>query len=277
MKSRLTLALFAVLVCSSNHGYTAPEKDQPANPSNDGFVSLFNGKDWDGWRLQIRSGDDELAHKVFTIEDGLVHVFKEVTEESKVGNKTNPTHGLIYTTKSYSRYIFRFDYKWGKNQANNFDKYQYDAGCYFHVHGDKIWPDGIEYQVRFDHLANKNHTGDIIGVNGKGVRWTADAEGNFLLPKDGGKAIEPPTKGWCNVLADAPFHGIDGEWNHSEIIVMGKEYAIFKLNGKIVNRVTDLPIADGIIGLQSETAEIFYRNIEIKEFRESIPIGKFVE
>lgn len=120
-----------------------------------------------------------------------------------MGISKNPTHGLMYTTNLYNRYIFHFDYKWGNNQADNFDKYQYNAGCY--------------------------------------------------------------------------FHGTDDEWNHCEIIVMGKEYAIFKLNGKIVNLVTDLPVADGIIGLQSETAEIYYRNIGIKEFGESVPLENFLE
>jgi hypothetical protein len=33
----------------------------------------------------------------------------------------------------------------------------------------------------------------------------------------------------------------------------------------------------GVIGLQSETAEIYYRNIEIKEFDEVVPMEKFLK
>lgn len=58
---------------------------------------------------------------------------------------------------------------------------------------------------------------------------------------------------------------------------MGDKYSIHKLNGKIVNMATDLLYSRGIIGLQSETAEIYYRNIEIKEFSEDIPIEKFLK
>lgn len=42
---------------------------------------------------------------------------------------------------------------------------------------------------------------------------------------------------------------------------MGNTYSIHKLNGKIVNLATNLTLSEGIIGLQSETAEIYYRNI----------------
>ena len=44
----------------------------------------------------------------------------------------------------------------------------------------------------------------------------------------------------------------------------------------LCHMATELDPAEGIIGLQSETAEIFYRNIEIKEFDEIIPIEELL-
>ena len=35
---------------------------------------------------------------------------------------------------------------------------------------------------------------------------------------------------------------------------------------------TDLSVGEGIIGLQSETAEIFYRNMETKESEKPVPL-----
>mgnify|MGYP006086980195 FL=1 len=58
---------------------------------------------------------------------------------------------------------------------------------------------------------------------------------------------------------------------------MGNAYTIHKLNGEIVNMATNLSVSEGIIGFQSETAEIYYRNIKIKEFDEIIPIEKFIK
>lgn len=241
---------------------------------NDGFVMLFNGKNWDGWHLKLRNGDAEMANKVYAIEDGMVHVFKDMPDSLELNTGKNSTHGLFFTDKKYSKYIFKFEYKWGDKIANNFDQFQYDAGVYYHVFEDNIWPKGLEYQIRYNHLKNKNHTGDFWASHVK-IEWHADENGAFLLPSAGGK-IQPSKKGEHAALASATFHGLDDQWNQCEIIVMGNEYAIHKLNGKIVNMATKLSHGEGLIGLQSETAEIFYRNLMIKEFDEIPPINQFL-
>ncbi|WP_276166041.1 hypothetical protein [Zobellia alginiliquefaciens] len=41
-----------------------------------GFIQLFNGENFDGWHLKLRNGDSAKAKEVYTIEDGMVHVFK---------------------------------------------------------------------------------------------------------------------------------------------------------------------------------------------------------
>ena len=240
-----------------------------------GFVSLFNGKDWTGWNLKIRSGDEELAKKVFAIENGMVHVFKNFPENYELNTKKNSTHGLFYTQKRYSKFIFRFEYKWGKNICNNFDQFQYDAGMYYHVYNDAIWPKGIEYQVRYDNTTNTNHTGDYWAA-GTTFQWYADANGKFLLPKDGGIA-QPIKNGEHLALAKAKYNALNNKWNKCEIIVMGDKYSIHKLNGVIVNMATNLSVSKGIIGLQAETAEIYYRKIEIKELNKFIPMEKFIQ
>jgi hypothetical protein len=239
-----------------------------------GFTSLFNGKDLDGWYLKLRNGDPEMARRVFVADDGVVHVFKGLPDGSDLGTDVNPTHGMMYTKKSYSRYIFRFEYKWGTKRMNNFGKYQYDAGMYYHVSDDKIWPVGLEYQVRFDHLAGRNHTGDYV-ASGVYFQWYADKDGTFLLPGEGGR-LQSRKSGQHYAKKGAKVHGLDGEWNLCEVIVMGDQYSIHKLNGEIVNLATGLTAKEGIIGLQSETAEIFYRNIMIKELDKDIPIEDFL-
>ncbi|MDF7823551.1 DUF1080 domain-containing protein [Pontiellaceae bacterium B12227] len=246
--------------------------------SNEGFKPLFNGENWDGWYLKLRSGDQEMADKVFAIEDGVVHVFnKNFPAEYNLNTGTNDTHGLFYTKKKYSKYIFRFEYKWGTRIANNFGQWQYDAGCYYHVIDDKIWPVGIEYQIRYNQITKRNHTGDLIRPGGADYLWFPGVDGKtFLHPNQGGKATE--VKGWLHLVPEIDnFNALNDQWNQCEIIVMGAQYAIHKLNGDIVNMATNLKPAEGIIGLQSETAEIYYRNIEIKEFDEIIPMETFLK
>ena len=57
---------------------------------------------------------------------------------------------------------------------------------------------------------------------------------------------------------------------------MGDRSARHKLNGVVVNSAEDLESDRGAICLQSETAEVFYRRIEIKEFDQIIPVSEFL-
>ena len=241
-----------------------------------GFEALFNGEDWTGWYLKIRSGDSIMAQQVYAIEDGVIHVFNDAFPDSiEVNTGENATHGLFYTEKEYSRFILRFEYKWGKRVANDFGKWQYDAGCYYHVINDKIWPKGLEYQVRYNHLSDTNHTGDMW-CNGTRFDWTYGPDKTYLPASEGGLPQER-RGGEHRAKATRNFHGLDDEWNFCEVIVMGDKYAIHKLNGEVVNVGTNLSVDKGKIGLQSETAEIYYRNIVIKEFDKDIPMQKFLK
>jgi Domain of Unknown Function (DUF1080) len=264
---RIVLSAFVIL------GITNACKVSQNTVSKDGFTTLFNGKNWDGWYLKIKKGDSLLAQKVFAIENGIVHVFKDFKDSTGLNTGINDTWGLFYTNKKYSKYIFKFEYKWGKKKFNNFDMFQYDAGMYYHVYNDRIWPQGLEYQVRYDHLKNKNHTGDYWATHVQ-VQWYAK-DNMFLMPQDGGAKV-PIKKSEHLASPDAKFNALNDKWNECEVIVMGNEYSIHKLNGQIVNVATNLSHSEGIIGLQAETAEVFYRNIKIKEFAESVPIQTFI-
>lgn len=267
--SKLLILVFSLLSII----VTAQDKE----PNKDGFVELFNGKDWNDWYLKLRNDDAELAKKVYAIEDGEVHVFKNFPDSLDLSTGKNATHGLFYTKKKYSKYILRFEYKWGKKITNNFEKWQYDAGVYYHVIDDKIWPTGIEYQIRYDHTKSRNHTGDLIRPKGVNYDWYSTEGGDtYLHPQDGGK---PETKKrWMHFASPTDnYNALNDEWNLCEIIVMGDKYTIHKLNGDVVNMAFNLNPSEGIIGFQSETVEIYYRKIEIKEFDKIMPMEDFLK
>ncbi|GAA3650058.1 3-keto-disaccharide hydrolase [Flavivirga jejuensis] len=275
IKKQIVLFSFFALFCLS---ILAQQKSVAKNSEEDGFTNLFNGKNFDGWYLKIRSGDEALAKKVFSIEDNMIHVFNDAfPDEYKLKTGENDTHGLFYSTKTYSKYILKFEYKWGSRIANNFDEWQYDAGVYYHVVNDKVWPVGIEYQIRYDHTTNRNHTGDLIRPKGANYDWFSTEDGKtYLHPNQGGKA--EAKRNWLHFAAPTTnFNALNNEWNQCEIIVMGDAYAIHKLNGEIVNMAFNLSPGAGIFGFQSETAEIFYRNIKIKEFDKMVPAEEFLK
>lgn len=272
-KRKVVITAISLIILSIAIISAIPKK----KPDDDGFVKLFNGKNFDGWHLKLKNGDGALAKKVYAIENGMVHVFKDFPDSLNLNTGENATHGLFYTNKVYSKYILRFEYKWGEKITNNFGEWQYDAGCYYHVIDDKIWPTGIEYQVRYDHTENKSHTGDLIRPEGTDYDWYKDEKtGTFLLPDNGGVL---DTVGYWMHLAATPktVNNLNDRWNQCELIVMGNAYSIHKLNGEVVNAAFNLSPGEGIIGLQSETAEIYYRNIEIKEFDEIVPIEEFIK
>ena len=141
---------------------------------------------------------------------------------------------------------------------------------------DKVWQTGVEYQVRFNHTKLRKHTGDLIRPEGTDYDWySSHSDNTYLHPKDGGKAEEAKTE-WLHFASPTTnYNTLNGKWNQCEVIVMGDQYAIHKLNGEVVNMAFNLSPGEGILGFQSETAEIFYRNIMIKAFDEIIPAEEF--
>ncbi len=274
----LCVSAISISVAEPESAKSNQAHDNSSTMSESGFEPLFNGQNFDGWYLKLRSGDEALAKKVYAIEDGMIHVFNdEFPDEYNLGTGANDTHGLFYTKKQYSKYILKFEYKWGTRIANNFDRWQYDAGVYYHVIDDKVWPTGIEYQIRYDHTKDRNHTGDLIRPADTAYDWFSTEDGKtYLHPDDGG--IPEAKSHWLHHASPTENHNaLNDEWNQCQIVVMGSEYAIHFLNGDVVNMATNLTPGAGIIGFQSETAEVYYRNIEIKVLEESIPAENFLD
>ncbi len=236
------------------------------------WYPLFNGKDFNDWSLYTKNGDAEALKKIFCIDKGgVIHFFRDLPD-GYVLEDPNGLHGSMISKRSYSRYILTFEYKWGSKLVNNYKKLQYDSGLYFHISEAGAYPLGIQYQIRYDHLKNISFTGEL---RGKFDRNWYSKDGVFQMPSEGGVARATPN-GINSPASYAFSHGSDGKWNKCEIIVMGSEYVIYKLNGKVVNMVSNLSWSEGAIGLEAESGEILWRNIMIKEFKESVPKEKFL-
>lgn len=270
MKSSCVVALFLALALAFAR-LVAAEKA----PADDGYKPLFNGKDFNDWTLLLREGAPGEIEKVFTVNpDGILHFFRDLPAGSGVTVRKNGTHGVMSTKRSYKYYSLKFDYRWGTKLVNNFDQFQYDAGVFYHITELKVFPVGLQYQIRLNHLENRNHTGDFI-ASGTTIQWYSKDGKTFEFPKAGGTP-QPMRRGQHFAHVTAPFHGLGDKWNECELIVMGDEYALHRLNGRIVNLATKLPAAEGPIAIESETAEIFWRNIRIKEFSAPVPLETYV-
>ncbi len=207
--------------------------DQPGfseeKKSPEGTISLFNGKDLSGWYSFIRYNDktDPLTDPkgIFKVEDGLIHVSGE-------------HFGCLTTHKEYENYRLKLDFKWGTKKWPPREKAVRDSGILMHVVGpDMVWPKSIECQIQ------EHDTGDFYLVGGTSIQINGVTESKY---KKKSKEAEKPT----------------GEWNTVEVICDGGSITHI-VNGEVVNHGTNASVTKGKIVLQSEGAEIFYRNVEL--------------
>jgi hypothetical protein len=224
------MRLFGVgLVLAAGSHLVARSARAESKKAAEGTVKLFNGKDLSGWYTFIRYKDATDPRTdprgVFQVEDGLIHVSGEF-------------FGCLTTTEEYENYRLKLDFKWGTKKWPPREKVVRDSGILMHVVGpDKVWPKSIECQIQ------EHDTGDFYMVGGTTIVADGVTEKSY---KKKSKETEKPT----------------GEWNTVEVICDGGSITHI-VNGEVVNRGTNASVTRGKIVLQSEGAEIFYRNVEL--------------
>ncbi len=269
----LTLATSLVLVGQGTEGGKEA-------PSNEGWVSLFNGKDLTGWYTFLQKhGKNSDPDHVITIEDGMIHLYKDAPDGSTV------VMGYIGTEKEYSNYHFRFEYRWRTKKFQPRYALKRDAGVYYHITGpDAVWPRSLQFQVE------QTNVGDLIALYGMQLdTWidpkTRDAKNpTFLDPDQGG---EPRVLGGKGIAYQSHLAGdweLEG-WNTGEIIAKG-DTVVHVLNGRVVNRGKNVRFVDpdkpgpaqtlakGRIALEIEAAEMDFRKVEIRSLDGSTESAK---
>ena len=201
-----------------------------AGPVTTGPILLFDGKDLTGWQPFVAPSKGVTPDQVWTVRDRMIVCKGQVP-------------GYLRTAGEYGDYVLRLEWRWGESVTSG-----RNSGVFVHVSGpDKIWPKGAEAQ-----LASGN-AGDFWLVDGYKLNVDAARQG----PKQArhysrmeGKDIEKPV----------------GEWNRYEITCRGNEIEL-RINDRLVNRGTGAESVKGSIILQSEGAEIHFRNITLEPLK----------
>lgn len=243
-------------------------------------VSLFNGKDLTNFYTYLKGyGKNNDPKKVFTV----------VTEDGAPAIRVSgEVFGCFTTEKEFGNYKLTAEFKWGKKTFPPREKATRDSGILLHCVGEDgtagAWMESIEYQLI------EGGTGDFIVVAGKKITppsIIAEVEDKPTGAKGAKQAYYKPGgekrefKGgrvnwygrdpkWTDTLGYRGPVDVEkpvGEWNQVEIICEG-DTIISKLNGKVVNKATNVKPAKGKILFQSEGAELFFRNIVVT------PLGK---
>jgi len=255
-----------------------------ADKKDDGFRPLFNGKNLDGFYIFLGKGPKNAdTNKCVQIEDGMLHMYRGKA------NASQQPFGYISTEREFENYHLRFEYKWGTNRFGGRANVKRDAGVIYHMFGnDNVWPNGVECQVQ------EGDVGDIFTVNTR-VTTTADpATTNVIVEaitnaagairtnqtsrpifrdeKAGGVPFQQGLSTNIRRVIRGKMLERDG-WNKVEVIVRGDD-AIHIVNGEANNHAGEMrrwvdgewqPLTKGRIIFQLEGAEVFYRNIEIRD------------
>jgi hypothetical protein len=272
---------------------TVHAEDKPAAGGE--WASLFNGKDlsgWDAWLGRPHAGVTGLDLKKndkgeYTDSVGLNKDPKKVYTVTMVDGApairiSGEIFGALTTQQEFENYHLRLEFKWGEKKWPPRDKAVRDSGILYHcvgAHGvaGSFWMQSQECQVQEQDCGDYwSVAGAIVDVEGE----RKDGKGPVIYKKGGMKFTVPLKEAGPRIVKSFDNEKPTGQWNTIEVLCVGGD-SIHVVNGK-VNMVLsnsrrragdkEVPLTKGRIQLQSEGAEVFYRNIAVKPIKE-VPAG----
>ncbi len=186
------------------------------------------------WHIYMsKSGINNDPQKVFQFEKKVIHV-------------SGQDFGYMVTEKKYANFHLTLEFKWGEKKYPPREKEKRDGGVLYQVNfynGDKIWPRSIEFQIQ------EGDCGDF---------WMTDS--TTIIYKDILTKADRVHREIKFLDAEKP----NGNWNKVEVIVKNGKITHI-LNGKVVNEGSSPNVKEGNILIQSEGAELYYKNVVVEE------------
>jgi Domain of Unknown Function (DUF1080) len=217
------LLLASILAAAASLGTPATSEEPAAKPAQE--IRLFNGRDLSGWTFYLADPNAKLGD-VWSVD----------RDQGIIICKGRPL-GYIRTLNDYTNYVLRLEWRF-----NPITKQAGNSGVLLRVTGpDKVWPRCIEAQLQ------SGEAGDFWLVDGARLNTPAERV-------DQGT----PRHRLRTRTNEKPI----GEWNQYEITVDGDRIAL-RVNGELLNEGTGAEEVPGKIALQSEGAEIHFRNIRL--------------
>ncbi|PSR53961.1 DUF1080 domain-containing protein [Adhaeribacter arboris] len=226
--------------------------------------------DTDGTPIQP-IGYNKNTNNVFTVveEDG-----------APVLRVSGEIYGCVFTKQEFQNYHLKLKVKWGSKKWEPRTNLLKDSGVLYHSIGEsgkdywRAWMLGQEFQIMEGHMGDywtiASSAVDIRAYLPEGAMNTVASASQPFLPL--GKGTE--RSGFC--LRSEDREKPQGEWNEIELICFGDK-SLHIVNGQVVmvlqnSRYVDngqtIPLTKGKLQLQSEAAEVFYKDIKIKNLPE---------
>ena len=201
--------------------------------ADDGFKSLFNGKDLSGWI------DVNTSPETWSVKDGLLVC-------------TGKPIGVMRSDRQYENFILRIEWRHMKPGGN--------SGIFVWSEGrpapGRPLPKGMEVQMLeldwINQHKNKNGEPAPIGyISGE------------LFGANGLTGVPDNPRGSRSMSVELRCKG-HGEWNTYDVVCVDGTVKL-SINGKFVNGISKSSVKKGYLCLESEGSEIHFRNIQILE------------
>jgi hypothetical protein len=291
MRVRGWILAASVVALVAQLGIMAPQQLAAGGAAErEGWQALWNGKDLTGWETWLGRPHARIDVPGLTRNDqgaysepvGLNKDPKGVYSVVEVDGKpairiSGEIWGALTTTAEYENYHLRFEHKWGEKKWPPRENTVRDSGLLYHCvgphgAGSGHWMQSFECQVQ------ENDCGDFFSVAGVIVdveavrRDPANPRSPLVYTKGAPKVTGVTQRIIRNPQNEKPIN----EWNVIEAICVGQT-SVHIVNGKVNMIMTGLrrkvdgqevPLTKGKIQFQSEAAEVYYRNIELRPLRE---------
>jgi len=266
---------------------TSCQSDKKKDITEDSWTSIWNGTDFTGWHTYLGTPfeieTDSLGNTIepFGIDNDPLGVIKVVeTEQGNAIRISGVAWGMIYTEKDFKNYHLKLKMKWGEDKHPPRANLPRDSGLLYHGFGApgsaENWMGSQELQIQQGDMGDYWPVGEVeidvpsVPMDDKYHIYKEGADlRTYYLAEILNTAVEDSLIK-RRVLKAFDAEKPHGEWNDVELIVFG-DSSIHIVNGMVVmrlfnsrNMTTKLPLNSGKIILQSEGAEVFYKDLTLK-------------
>ncbi|MCU4166612.1 3-keto-disaccharide hydrolase [Carboxylicivirga caseinilyticus] len=197
-------------------------------------------------------------------------------DDEKILKVSGEIYGCIISKEEYANYHLKLKVKWGDNKFEPRRNLLKDSGILYHSIGEygaeywRTWMLSQELQIMEGHMGDYwsqlTSAIDIKAYLPEYIMNPVADESQAFLPMGQGEQIP----GFC--LRSANYEKASGEWNTIELICF-EDKSVHVVNGHVVmilqnSRYIDngqtRPLTNGKIQIQSEAAEVYYKEIAIR-------------
>ena len=253
--------------------------------AEEAWKPLFNGKDLSGWTTFMTKPDPswdvpglkrdvtgKYLEPVGKNRDPLKVFNVRIVDGRPAIYVTGQGFGVMTTNESFGNIHLRLQVKWGEKKWGSKVNAPRDCGLLYFVHGEpgydhETWPRSIEFQIQEHDMGDLYALGAQTTVNARqeGRLWLYDPKSLPVV-----FVQKAPIGNRCVKLGDPEKP--NGEWNTLDLICFNGD-SIHIVNGVVVMRLKNAkrldgllpaPLASGQISLQTEGAEVFYRDVVVR-------------